>query len=993
MPRFQSVYRELNRKNDMRNWGAGLCVGGLVVVVSCTSLPSDVRAGKCGDGVLGTPEKLTKYCDTFPKTLPNATNTICIPAGQPGECHYACARQEPETRGSMHAVVSPSSATTVPLCPPEAGCGADSVCRVASGAYEAEVVSPSLADKLYVGDFDADTISDVVERSRVEMKVHYGDVDRRFAQTFSIRAPDVYPNVDTFAGQTQSDLGFVASSGVAIWKGQTDQTLFPTAFSTFDEHTKVKLVPLTFLTPGLDKVFIFGDDPAIPFAAQTPGYPTGFQLDVIDLGDSAPPPPLYVLPTGAVDAFAGDPIAAAFREDVLPIVSPCDEIVMAFTGDKAVHVLSPCRTDAFNRAIPNFAFVRGTYTADPAYQPPSDVNLPSGLTVTKRGMRVGDADGDGHLDLVINCANSAKEPVAVIAYGAGDGTFNSKRLPPGPPPPRDNQGSVLPQINLEVLAFGLITADRETDFVFPSKIVLNAPGPSDGGMPDGGADAGSVSQIQDVTFFAPNVLWTEAQLQDINRDGTLDVIAASARSIDVYLGSPRPLLDHFPFAVAGAATNLGFGDLDGDSILDIAYKVQGDPFTMSEDSLGILFGKPQGAPEAPVVVARLPKIEQVVVSTLGGGFSQLHQTLASVGLVARGRPGRTAGMPGLGGEFLSVLEGSTDREIQAPFLFRTSAPGGAVVPITVAGGIFTQTRLAASPKDLAAIVVEGVPNAAQSIDFNVKVYTAAATGPAAFRQFPAIESPSLEALSATSQAFDWNQASLATINLDASPAGSADGVVILVPPNPLANNKQQGRLLVLQIRNGAWATLVDTLLGSNVSARAAAWQLNVTDVNRDGHDDVIVLSDGNGDKKDASQINVYWGQSGPTDKPIDVTKSALIPSPKFPLPSDAPLSNPGNMTSFTTIIADGSASPQIFGLTEALGVYAARRNGLEFIVTDAQVTGLSAPVFGFDGGAANNLFAGGKAIVAGDFDGDGIDDVAIVASKRLQFFHGVPVIK
>jgi hypothetical protein len=967
-----------------------------VVVVSCTSLPGDVREGKCGDGVLGTPEKLTKYCDTFPKTVPNSTNTRCIPAGEPGECHYACTRQEPQARGAMHA---PSSAIP-PLCPPGAGCGTDSVCRVASGAYEASVVSPTLADKLYVGDFDGDTLTDFVERNRVEMKVHYGDADRRYAQTFAIRAPDVFPDVDSFAGQKQSDLGFVAASGIAIWKGQTDRTLFPTAFETFDPRTVVRLLPITFLTPGLDTVLIFGNDPAIP-GVDLKSYPPGPQLDVVDVtGFGAPAPPLLML-SAKIDAFAGDPIAAALREDGLPIVSPCDEIVMAFTGETAIHVFSPCRTDASNRPIANAAFLPGTYASDPAYQRPWDVNLPAGMTVSKRGVRVGDADGDGHLDLVINGNDGTKTPAAAVAFGAGDGTFSSKPLLPGPPLPRDNQASVLRQIHFEVLAFGQITADNDADFVFPIGVVLFTPTPPDGGLPEGGADAGSSARAEGTFFPSPNVTWSEAQLKDINRDGTLDVVAASPTSIDIYLGSQRPLLDHFPFAVAGAASSLGFGDLDGDSLVDIAYKVQGDPFTMSEDSLGILFGKANGAPDAPVIIARLAKIEQVAVAELGGSFTQLKQTLASVGVVARRTVGGTPGMPPtLSGEFISVLEGSTDREIQAPFLLRTSQ--GAALPVALTGGIFTQPRMSAPPMDLASVAIERVPNATLGFDFSVKLYGITATAAAAFRQFPSpfIESAVLERYSAgqagaAPREWDWNQAAMATINLDTSPGGSSDGVVVLVPPNPAAGEKQLGRLLLFQIRNGAWATIADTPVGGNlggtVKARAVAWQLAVDDVNGDRLDDVIVLSDGNGAQNDASQINVFWGQPGPTDKPIDFTlaKSALIPSPKFALP--AGVSNPGNMTSFTTLIADGSSSPQIFGLTTALGVYAARRSGLEFSMTDAAVTGLSAPPV-VDGVGAN-LFAEGRAIVAGDFDGDGIDDVAIVASKRLQIFHGVPVIK
>lgn len=166
------------------------------------------------------------------------------------------------------------------------------------------------------------------------------------------------------------------------------------------------------------------------------------------------------------------------------------------------------------------------------------------------GVTVGDFNGDGHADAsMVNGTDSVS-----LALGAGDGTFSS------------TQNSLIPM----GLATTVAAADLNGDGA--DEIVV---GSNDGNVMFYDVSSGTPSLYDTYTFDMGGRAITALFLEDMNGDGTLDLIAAGGNDGDggVYISLSKGGGAFTPSIAAGPnrnVTDLAIGDFNGDGRLDFA---------------------------------------------------------------------------------------------------------------------------------------------------------------------------------------------------------------------------------------------------------------------------------------------------------------------------------------------------------------------------------------------------------------------------------------
>ena len=341
--------------------------------------------------------------------------------------------------------------------------------------------------------------------------------------------------------------------------------------------------------------------------------------------------------------------ALAGKVAIAPFVTgaTCDQIVLAFTGDKGLAVFSPCRVDEkgmnqFNRE------------GSMQFVPPILVSLPAGDAIGP-GVFAADVDADGHLDLVIDAATHM-----LVAYGDGKGGFFPK--PGSMGAPLSAGPLALPKETTRAIALGDGGTGAARFLVTPRGIYL-LPGPKSSPCPGNPGDAAASCPLE-LNLGAP---WTEAVVADLNRDGLTDVIAASAESNDLgfFNGAPSGLLNPSTISTLGAVSHLTLGDFDGDLVNDVAFVqagTEGSGQTVG-DALEILYGRPSGPPEPPAFVGRFDRVQEVISARLPSFGSKIAVDLA----VSSRSPDDTE-------QSVAVLTGNGDRVLLAPFGLQVIAP-------------------------------------------------------------------------------------------------------------------------------------------------------------------------------------------------------------------------------------------------------------------------------------------------------------------------------
>lgn len=220
------------------------------------------------------------------------------------------------------------------------------------------------------------------------------------------------------------------------------------------------------------------------------------------------------------------------------------------------------------------------------------VDLDAGAKIRSRNasMAVVDFNDDGALDLVTNATDGALH----VAYG--DGTMHFQSKPPGAGAPDHQTGSFTPgaESTGDPADPGsrFVAGDFDQDKSGPEIVALPCPEAAELQSPVCGAYAGSCESV----------------VTDIDGDGRLDILSTAEQEpgISVRRGLPGGVFHETFLDTTCPPHELTAGDLDGDGVSDLAFFDQiaaTDPRTgepRGATALAIAYGKAYSSPEAPV---------------------------------------------------------------------------------------------------------------------------------------------------------------------------------------------------------------------------------------------------------------------------------------------------------------------------------------------------------------------------------------------------------
>lgn len=866
-------------------------------------------------------------CDTFP------TGQCGAPA-TPGACRLACGKQ-----GDGNVLA----------CPDGWGCGTSGFCRQPTGTFEpsSEPVSAGVTTML-VGDFDGDGKKDILGSSGATSKgrIHYFNGSAA-PQVVALPGVLAVPLVDDFDGDGRSDIAFGytfrgsrqavegilepdTQSGYAIILGQPDREvvmkLFPALTVTGFDAV---IVPLSTNRPG-DLPPSAAGNPILgvaTFALRTGEIVTA--LTSLDGERNDPATGFFQKLPGAIADLGGDPVAASIFDGVAR--STCGEVVLPFHTGGGAHVLvySPC--------------VRMAGRVQWSSDAPKTIDIP-GETLTR--VFVADVDNDGHQDLIVGTSTSAQKIKVRVAYGNATGTD----LEPLVDAPSD--------ISDVPLASGDLDLDKRTDLVLPGGVLISRAkvangadaGAGDGGLDGGPAPAGRANLAWQ-NLPTPTKRWTVARVADVNRDQWPDVIGASAYEpdIDVLEGTATVVMPPFSIPTTGSVTNLEVGDFDFDHNADIAF-VQARPAS-SEREVAISYGRALTMPpESPRPAGRLDGIRQVFVTPTGLAITSTSISPAA----AAGAPGTTFS--------LAQLLSSGERQPVAPLLFSSAAE-----PPTVRREFATR-RLVSAPSlasktDLIGLVAQTDyirANGKRSADPTYGVWIAVGTAADAF--MPPVMQIALSDLPAVDKSTDTFLVQMVAGDLD----GDGKAEIVAVAPDVTGTGAS-----LLVIHPGPMTTVPS---GDPIPERTTpgATRAQLLDVDGDGHLDLVaVMRD---TKTKLLQVSVFFG---------DGKANLALPGQVISLPIPAGEAVDAYAALGFTQITTGAGPPSSSG---------AKRRELA-IITPHHLFRASVQVgrtFRVEPVSAFGSITYGSAVVAGDFDGDGVDDLAIADQGSIRIARQTP---
>lgn len=870
-----------------------LALAALALPMGCRDLP-DIPRGTCGNGVVEAGED----CDTFAPS-----GQTCRPAGATGACRLECSRSSPS-----------------PACPAGWGCGLDATCREPAGRFAAvgELVE-SGSKKLLVGDMDGDGRADIVAESPSDVlgrrthRIHFFDDGGRLAKTLLVPGQLAGADVGDLTGDGVADLAGAAGlfSGIATFAGTKNRTLSPVAYPsiTVPQGSSVRAVTMhTVKSVPEDDTLIFS----------TFNDPGGKQLAAIATTDNLTQPLLLL--DDVPENLAGPPRVAAMIPG-----APCQQLVFAFRGGSSFSVFTPCRVAKDGQVVYNDISL--------AHVPAIQVQLPAGAKVTS-SVVVGDVDADGHLDVLVNADTGT-----FAAYGDGKGSFfpTSGVTTAG----AQTAGAFASPDDAEVLAIGKLDDDGVTDLVTGRAVYLGPSKPPAPCLPQLAAKTGHC--VVGLNFGAA---WTEAILADFNRDGHADVMTSAAGNTNIafFGGSSTGELTQTTISTLGAVSDLVARDLDGDQLLDLAFVQAGThgstAATTQGDALAVLFGRPSGAPEAPTVIGRFDRIEQVI----GAHFIAFPPTTAdSVGIISRTEDGSEL--------TVSIFAGSGDRVLLAPLGLQIIAP-----PADTVNGSPIAARLAAlrgsgATPDLVALAYDGTDGPSMANTFRLWTATAGKKG----RFSGLVRGGKMPANVSPFAAAGGQIAVLRAADLD----GDGNDEVVFVGVDAGPGKPRQSFLVIATAHSDGTLTPGDAQPLGRLAPPDG--HVSIVDVDGDGHPDLVAATravpvDASGGI-DPTEIAIFWGISGG----FDLESPTAIPMPT------------GAAGVYDVAFLRGAGGRDLAFVTDG-GLYLASRAGRTFHVADPPVG------------------TGGSGLASGDVTGDGIEDLVVVDDGTVRVFRGEAVL-
>jgi hypothetical protein len=517
------------------------------------------------------------------------------------------------------------------------------------------------AQALHMGDFDGDGRGDLLALGNANglrqayPRLLFFDTAGHEQDIVDPRIPISSPMVltlDPSQGQSRQSQQIVFSSefGIGAAEVTNDRTVLPIAYpiQVLPQGWSYRVLRLQGTAQSLlnEVVLLFMGDSAQGQA--TPGV----------IAEASSVTELAPLPKG-VQQLAGPPIAA----NIVDSASPCDEPLLAYSGDEHVYLFEPCDEHG-NLRLPADA--------------PRPVVALAGAHPIGQSPIAAFVDDDEHLDLLIGDATDSAQPY--VAFGRGDGTF---RADPANPDTRATAWPVEIErgdkclTNYEIdrsfpLAVGDLNHDGVTDWVTHKGVQL-----TQGISLDTSAQKVRLTTCTVSTPFVRQ--WTKASIADFNDDGLLDVVAGSSSEpdLDLLRGTGLSVLNPSAIATGGTLHHLGTGDFDGDGITDIVFDALQATAGSVHDRLSIAFGRDAQPPETPVEIGDFATIDQVQTALYAG-----NDAMYEIGVIAT--PSDSPGQQ------LSVFIGSAGRHPIAPMGLQ--APGKSSeemtegVPLALAAG-------------------------------------------------------------------------------------------------------------------------------------------------------------------------------------------------------------------------------------------------------------------------------------------------------------------
>lgn len=555
----------------------------------------------------------------------------CRPKGDVGECHLDCS-----PTGAGHDA-----------CPLGWGCDLGGICRRPTGEYtpprEFEVGTAAL---LASADFDGDGRADVLSSEPLDpfgvtrIKFHYFDEEGELSDTRPFPRLLLSPAIARMNDDARADVVFT-DERVGMLLGRTDRSSVPETFSSYR-------FPGTAIRTLTVRDALIEDTSAFLVFALFEGVAGVY---VPDTANSGVPRRLGALPA-PVERFAGDPVAAQVIE-----AAPCKQTLVAFQGEARFTLFDVCQPGSGSDVVWRPEMTVSEIALDP---PEPIVN----------GLLAADVNGDGHLDVIAGAAERS-----FVAYGDGQALATAV-------PWTITPFGAEPVGNVPMpLTVGDVTGDGLADFVFPTGILLSQPSSLGQSL----YPAGSSGQQR----------WTAAVIADLNANGHLDILAGSSDrpGLSFFNGTSTPDFTFFDMPTSRPIQELVVGDFDGDFIQDVAF-TQDSGSGQSERAVMMAFGAPFGAPLAPVAVARLPNVEQMMA----------YREAKLDNLLISSSEGDAAERRGV----LTLLAGSGDRIPVALYeltTFAADSSSNGSIGLRVLGGAFTGS----APGDVLAVGSPGEP--------------------------------------------------------------------------------------------------------------------------------------------------------------------------------------------------------------------------------------------------------------------------------------------
>lgn len=630
--------------------------------------------------------------------------------------------------------------------------------------------------------------------------------------------------------------------------------------------------------------------------------------------------------------LVGDAVAGRYD-----LYRSCEEVALAFDEPlKGGHVaiFAPCDMNG-DAGVSNVHEI----TLPP--QPPG--MPPLGLCHDCQPIHSFDVDGNGKKDLIIIGSDNQ----AYIAYGDGNGNFASTPTVT-PPDFQTSHGYTIPGPAAEPpLAVADLNHDCGLDFVLRTGLYTSY------GLP-GQTCAGGGAQSPKGWYTSSGQEdphdWTEAHVADLNRDGLLDVVASSSRrrGISVYIGTGTPLFNPFDIVTDQPTKGVAVGDFDGDLLDDIAFAGIGQ----GSDTVYVAFGASDGAIAVPEAVGDVGVVEQIFPALEQVTYPDLIDDLFVIAQNADEKSKHNA----------FIFPGNSNRQIVAPyflvaFAFDLTNPNQGVfdVPRRSIVGSFSGDP---DHRDVAVFSspLGGTAGGTSSL-WLLPTGTDASIVPVGSTSAGAPEAVGLPGtLSAVTDAL--------LANLGPRDGASADEILV-VAPAPLSAVSGSTLLSAAAVEGGAFASPSgpDELTGFSISdGTSINGQMITAHVRDAGALDVVLASPSDG------LALVRWDAASGA---LDVAGAARVSADDFTAAGCGyHKSGPGmrETAAVVALTADGGRQPIL-----------------------AVISGTGYRVDWDSGAAKVTCFPeldGKRAVAAGDFNGDGIEDILASSPTGLAVHFG-----